>query len=251
MPVLELPNVTLCSVTSVNVAATLAALRACMDQISFAETILFTDIAPSRRANGIRVVPIPRLTSAASYSSFVLSQLGTYIRSTHCLIVQWDGFVIDATMWDPAFLNYDYIGAPWPQFDDGHDVGNGGFSLRSKRLLDACSRPDFVFAHPEDVAVGRLNRAYLEQTHQICFADRRTANRFAFERSEPIGPTFGFHGVFNLIPLFGPDAFWSLYRQLDEPHTVFHDYPLLLRQLNAGRQARLRQAKLTVDWLRH
>ena len=38
------------------------------------------------------------------------------------------------------FLEYDYIGAPWPsnQDDNSHGVGNGGFSLRSKSKLIEC-----------------------------------------------------------------------------------------------------------------
>ena len=53
------------------------------------------------------------------------------------LLIQWDGYVVNPEAWDPAFLGCDYLGAKWYWHDDGMRVGNGGFSLRSRRLLDA------------------------------------------------------------------------------------------------------------------
>ena len=128
---------TLCAASSVNIDATVEALRASADQIDFAECLLFTD-ADVSLPDGIRNIPARRFNSGRDYSHFLLEGLVDHVRTPHCLIVQWDGFVLDAGRWNPAFLDYDYIGAPWPQFHDGHDVGNGGFSLRSARLLQAC-----------------------------------------------------------------------------------------------------------------
>ena len=87
----------------------------------------------------VRVVRIGRLKSASEYSFFVLKALHEYVETQHCLLVQWDGFVTNANAWRPDFLAFDYIGAPWPQFSDGRNVGNGGFSLRSRKLLKACA----------------------------------------------------------------------------------------------------------------
>ena len=247
MPRLELPTVTLCAVTSVNVPATVEALRACLEQVAFADCILLTDrqIEPSEPE--IRRVPIAPLRSSRDYSTFLLSELGHHIATNHCLIVQWDGFVLDADRWDPGFLDFDYIGAPWPQFEDGHDVGNGGFSLRSRRLLEACRDPNFEIGHPEDVAICRTNRSLLEREHGIRFADRATASQFAFERTGTHEGAFGFHGIFNMIPALGADRFWEIYRRLDDPSSAFVDYSLLVRQLGAGRNAQRRRMRLTAD----
>lgn len=245
-----LPTVTLCAATSVNVAATLVALRACLDQIEFAECLLFTDLETPEIPAEIRVVPIPPIRSALGYSEFLVGDFTEFVRSEHCLIVQWDGFVLDAGRWEPGFLAHDYIGAPWPQFSDGWDVGNGGFSLRSKRLLRACRDPRFRFTHPEDVAICRLNRDLLEREHGIRIANRSVAERFAFERGRPTGPTFGFHGIFNVIPALGVDRFWDIYRSLDDRRSVFNDYMLLMHQLGAGRESWTRHARMTFDRLR-
>jgi hypothetical protein len=241
----DLPSVTLCAAASVNVAATVSALRASMEGVAFADCLLFTDADVPVAGTGIRLVPIPRLNSSRDYSDFIVRELGEHIRTSHCLIVQWDGFVIHPERWDPAFLEFDYIGAPWPQFEDGRDVGNGGFSLRSRRLLQACKDPRFILEGPEDVAICRLNRSLLEEQHDIRFADRAIAERFSYERRTPEGPTFGFHGVFNLIDAIGVHCFWDLYRSLDDRKTAFFDYWSILRQLGSA----TRRAKFTADRL--
>ncbi|MEO6359679.1 MAG: DUF5672 family protein [Sphingomicrobium sp.] len=247
---LSLPGVTVCAAASVNLPATLAALQACLDQIDFAECLLFTDKPDLSVPPQVRVVPIPRLRSAADYSALILRDLAEHVRTDHCLVVQWDGFVLDSAQWDPSFLEFDYIGARWPQFDDGHDVGNGGFSLRSRKLLEACRDSAFQPSHPEDIAIGRLNRSSLEQRHNIRFASGAVADLFAFERSVGAGPTFGFHGIFNMIPALGADRFWEIYRSLDEPGSAFVDYRLLVTQLSHGQHAWRRRLKMTFDWLK-
>src|SRR5204863_2475838 len=132
--------------------------------------------------SAIEVVPIPKIISASAYSTFMLGGLVEYVRTDHCLVVQWDGFVLDTEQWDPAFLDHDYIGAPWPQFSDGHDVGNGGFSLRSRRLLEACTALPFDGEVAEDVLICRLYRGELEE-RGFRFAPEPLARRFSFERN--------------------------------------------------------------------
>jgi hypothetical protein len=250
-PKLRLSTVTLCAVTSVNVEATIAALRACLDQVDFADCLLLTDAEVVTDHFGIRIVPIAKLDSSRAYSEFILHELAGHIRTAHCLVVQWDGFVLDAGCWDPSFLEYDYIGAPWPQFDDNCSVGNGGFSLRSRKLLEACCDPAFQASHPEDLAICRINRPLLERRFGIRFADRATAGRFAYERGAPSAFSFGFHGVFNMVPALGTDHFWQIYNSLDNPSTAFIDYRALMRQLGHGRHAFWRRLRLSADWLGH
>jgi hypothetical protein len=105
---LSLPSVTLCALASVNVAATVRALQMCLGKADFAKCLFLTD-APVPSTSGIQVVPIPAIRSAAQYSDFLLRELVRHIRTAHCLVVQWDGFILDAEAWDPGFLNYDQL----------------------------------------------------------------------------------------------------------------------------------------------
>lgn len=245
---LHLPNVTICAATSVNVAATVASLEASLTQVEFADCLLFTD-ADVRPANAaIKVVPTPRISSAEDYSEFLLRQLAPHIASSHCLVVQWDGHVMNADNWDPEFLKFDYIGASWPQFDDGLDVGNGGFSLRSRRLLEICARPDFVPVHPEDVAIGRVNRRQLEALG-IRFAPREMADRFSAERAGDPFTAFGYHGVWLMPKLLGADEFWKIYCSLDDRNTIRHDLTALLKDLSQGPKRKRRVMKMLFDRL--
>lgn len=226
---LSLPQITLCAVSSVNVAATIHAMEASLEKVDFGAAKLFTDADIRSDHPDIIVVPIARLTSSAAYSDFLLSVLADHIETSHCLVVQWDGYVLDARRWRADFLTYDYIGASWPQFDDGHDVGNGGFSLRSRKLMNVCRDPAFQPHHLEDVAIGRINRSWLE-SQGIRFAPTRSADLFSTERSGDLSRSFGFHGAWLMPRVMGLDAFWRLYLGLDDRHTIRHDFLTIVRQ---------------------
>jgi hypothetical protein len=194
--ILTLPQVTLLTVTDVALAATARALTMSQRGVRFGGVLFLSPVPPPRETPAIWR-QIPPLGSRRAYSRFMLHDLAAHIATSHALCVQWDGYVLNAAAWDPAFLDYDYIGAPWPQFADGMIVGNGGFSLRSRRLVEACAVlpvPD----EPEDVAICRTHRQRLE-AQGLRFAPEKVARRFAFERTAPTGQEFGFHGAFNMV----------------------------------------------------
>ena len=117
------------------------------------------------------------------------------------LLVQWDGYVIFPSAWTDEFLAYDDIGARWPFVSDGMAVGNGGLSLRSKRLLNALSSdsaftPDATTG--EDELIARAFRPALETNYGIRFAPEDLADRFSVEIAAITDPTFGLHGLFHM-----------------------------------------------------
>ena len=210
----RLNNVTLVAVTSVALQATADALSASMAQADFGQVLLLSDRAPPAANPGIDWRKVERLGSRLDYSRFMLRDLADHIATDFALCVQWDGYVLDGTAWDPQFLDYDYIGAVWPQFSDGHDVGNGGFSLRSRRLLEACRTLSFDGSIVEDVIIGRLCRTELEG-RGMRFAPASVARRFSYERTRPSGREFGFHGSFNLVRHVPPERALELFRSLE------------------------------------
>jgi len=143
-----------------------------------------------------------------------------HVTTPFVLVFQWDGFVLDPGAWTDAFLDYDYIGAPWEEASapPGRRVGNGGFSLRSRRLLEALQDPALAFdpRRPEDKVICRELRPALEARHGVRFAPVELAARFAFEHLPPPHPTFGFHGHANL-PLAMPEAdLWVALEELPD-----------------------------------
>ena len=244
-----LSQVTLCAATSVNLEATLHAVEHCLSQMEFAACKIFTDSTVRPRNPAIEIVPIGRLRSAADYSLFTLRHIAEHVKTSHCLVVQWDGHILDASRWRNEFLNFDYIGASWPQFSDGRDVGNGGFSLRSRRLMEACKNEGFVALHPEDLAIARTNRAWLE-ARGMCFAPRSVADMFSAERSGDLETSFGYHGVFNMPAALGIEEFWRIYKMLDDRSSIARDFQTLMKSLQYGRNSVTRSLQMIIDRLR-
>ncbi len=193
-------NTTLCVVDCVNHALAERALRLCMAGCIFDRVEWLTDrqlVVP-----GVHTVVIPPIRSFAEYSRFMLKDLLRHVETEYVLVAQWDGYVVNPQAWSPEFLLFDYIGARWDQASrpqqDQQDVGNGGFSLRSRALLQALQDPAIEPSHPEDAAICRIYRRYLEDRHGIVFAPAEVADRFSFEHIEQPTLPFGFHGVTNL-----------------------------------------------------
>lgn len=136
------------------------------------------------------------------YSQYLLKNMWPLIDTTHCIYMQWDSMIMDNSMWTDEFLNYDYIGAPWPWHSPPTNIGNGGFSLRSKKLLDALCDGHIVFRDEEDIAedmiIGNVYRWYLESAHKIKFPPFELAKQFSFEGGTP-RKSWGYHGIWNVF----------------------------------------------------
>jgi len=156
-------------------------------------------------APGIKTVQISPLRSRDEYSAFILHGLARHIETDFVLLVQWDGYVVNPSAWTDDFLDYDYIGAVWGQHQDAFRVGNGGFSLRSKKLLQATQTiPIEGENQNEDELICRKYRPMLESSHGIRFAPESVAEQFSFEIAYPRRMPFGFHGLFNIWLVLEP-----------------------------------------------
>jgi hypothetical protein len=210
---LNLENVTLVSVTSVNLEKTILALKYSMKGIKFNEVLLLTDkdVFP----NDIKTIKIDKLDYIA-YSKFIVYELHKYINTDFALIIQNDGFVINPDKWDDKFLEYDYIGAPFP-IPPSHDnisyrdpfgnlirVGNGGFSLRSKKILSLPTKLNLewkpYFGYYNEDGFFAVHNKHIFEDNGCKFSPVDLAARFSIEKETPetVGVTsFGFHGKSN------------------------------------------------------
>lgn len=94
--------------------------------------------------------------SREEYSNLLISNKNFYnnIPSEIFLIFQTDSMIFSRNKnLINDFLKYDYVGAPWPHEprDNGHKVGNGGFSLRKKSKMLEIMDKESNIGLPEDV----------------------------------------------------------------------------------------------------
>lgn len=211
-----LENITAVSINCVNAQEGINALLYSAKNIQFKELILFTHEEISHP--DIRVVKIDKLASVDQYNDFVLRLNDYYdiLDSDYTLIVQDDGFVTSPELWRNDFLQYDYIGAPWPserswvekQFNQQYmkpgfnQVGNGGFSLRSRKFLELSAHFISCEGAGEDTFLCHRHYGYMLQ-NGINFAPVEVAKQFSWENNIDDWQNpgvldelkhFGFHG---------------------------------------------------------
>ena len=201
----SLPDVTLVSIDTDPVSQSLT--RAAITRtLSIIEPSAIKHFGIESLGVGEEFVMINRFQSIDDYSEFVFKCLWPFCGTERIMIIHWDGHPTNPERWDPKFLDCDYIGAPWAWAQDSFRVGNGGFSIRSKRLIDLCKNvnirrhPEIPYANAEDVVIGRVYRKIFEEVG-LHFANDEVASRFSYETGPVRREVFGFHGPTNL-PLF-------------------------------------------------
>ncbi len=207
-----LPQVTLIAVDgTMNPVATEDSLLRAISLVTFGRVRFLSPTKSNGRPelyDRCEWVEIPP-TTLKGYNQFCLAELHRYVGTSHCLTVQSDSGIVSPMAWDDRWLDYDYIGAPWPPGHSGTDyrVGNSGFCLRSKRLLEATAdlpndtyvwRGQVKASCRDDVITSVMYRPHLESLG-LRFAPVEVAAKFSFESSTPEAPVlsdqFGTHAL--------------------------------------------------------
>tara|TARA_Y100000590_G_scaffold198405_1_gene225318 strand:+ start:907 stop:1608 length:702 start_codon:yes stop_codon:yes gene_type:complete len=209
---INLPDVTLLSATSNEVDAAQLSMRISLHNINFGAAKLLCSSNPKKKYPDIEYISIPPLNNVDSYNQMIFQDLHKYFQTSHCLIVQADSFVVNSDFWDDEFLKFDYIGGPWPDKIEinqnlildlkKNPVGNGGFSLRSRKLVEATAKIDFSSLKfpmkAEDVVI--CYYLYDKMINNgIRFAPPQLAAKFSMENidhlyGQNVNSVFGFHG---------------------------------------------------------
>jgi hypothetical protein len=190
----KLSNVDIVSINCVDPTSSAHAIYYSRRNIEFGKSILITheDI-------DLDDIELHRLDKLDwnGYNDRVLN-LKEHTNNDYVLLIQDDGHVVNPMQWTDEFLNYDYVGAPWP-FEDSwvekqpeklrpylrknfpkNRVGNGGFSLRSKKFLEFSSQYDSCDEWGEDIFL--CNIKYDEAiAYGIKFAPFDLAVKFSYE----------------------------------------------------------------------
>lgn len=160
--------------------------------------------------SGSKFVKIDPIADKNEYSRLMIKEIGKHIETDYFMVIQYDGMPTDSTKWNNDFLKYDYIGAPWPWGPAELRVGNGGFSVRSRKLAELCLGDEVVFNDSnEDTFICHTYREYFEHKG-IKFAPWEVAKDFSAEIPGGKFPTYGFHGTLCL-PFYLNDSHLSFY----------------------------------------
>lgn len=196
MNLLDLRNVTLFTIIfnreEIYLNAVMPVLHYMRNLARFGRVILFTAIPFSDTSPDFEIVVIPP-TDMEGLGIFYLQHLHEHITTPFAMWFQDDGFILEASRWEPEFLAYDFIGAPW---GDG-DVGNTGFSIISQRLLQKLALIPYE-GTPLDFFICKVNKERLEH-EGIRYAPVSVAKRFSTETCNHTEPSFGYHG-WNYCP---------------------------------------------------
>lgn len=126
---LELPEITLIALTNKDYEGHKKAIDISTQHIRF---------------GGVKLIWDESITSIDDWNRKIIYELHRYVDTDFALLIHADGYVIHPERWRPEFLDYDFIGAPWPLPNDDYSyrtpegeivrVGNS-VSLRSKRIM--------------------------------------------------------------------------------------------------------------------
>jgi len=225
---MNLNNVTLICVDGVGKNdSSKKAINKSILNIQFAKVILLTCDNLIKDINA-EIIKIPRM-NWNEYNEFIISKLSNYFDTEFVLLCQDDGYISNYQMWDNKFLDYDYIGAPWPQDlmsqlmynleknvdlngekfqqeiklknynPNNYRVGNGGFSLRSQKLCKFVQQYSNKYTNkPEDNIISIYEKEDIENAG-MKIAPIELAAKFSVESANEFNPnrdrnkTFGFH----------------------------------------------------------
>lgn len=159
----------------------------------------------------VKLIWDDKIKSIDDWNYKIIYELHNYVQTDYAMLVHADGYVINPDAWRDEFLDYDYIGAPWPLPRDNYSyrtpggelirVGNS-VSLRSKKILELPSRlglewKPYYGNTNEDGFLCVHNRTSLE-SEGIRFAPLDIAKYFSREHNIPENEgieTFAFHSL--------------------------------------------------------
>lgn len=217
---LDMSTVTLFCADCVDTDRAERIMRRCTDVANFGAVKMLTSLPTSSPHR----VEIPPITSHNGYSIWMLKRAYLYVDTPKFLVVQHDGFIINAASWEPAWLQYDYMGPLFIQDYTPPLMGSGGFSLRSRKLMEYVNQrlPSWDGSDDEAQRLQAKIGSYEDGVISIRFRNELIGNGFKFspireaikfaqggyptrsclkpeDRSYYFEKPFGFHGGWTTI----------------------------------------------------
>lgn len=193
---LKLPQVTLIAMTGIGykIQEHIDAIKKSCEGIEF---------------GGVKLIQLGSIINVETWNEAIIRELPKYITTDFCILIHHDGYIVNPNLWNPDWLSFDFIGAPWPLPIDNYSyrtnlgtlvrVGNS-VSLRSKKLMDLVATRPMEYHYGNNNEDGQIcvwERDWLEE--QGCkFAPLDVAKYFSkeWEIPENVGiKTFAFHST--------------------------------------------------------
>lgn len=194
----HLDNITLVAVATQDVEETVQAIEYSLKNMQYKSVKLFSHYNPKPDSTAYEFIQIDSFANVGEWGRYVVYELYKYIETTHILLIHADGFVVNPNSWSEEFLDYDYIGAPWPRPTDDFSfrdtygnivrVGNS-VSLRSNRLLSYPSLHNIPwesthgYFHEDGFICTKIK--HLLEAEGMRFAPIEVAARFSHEKPLP------------------------------------------------------------------
>ena len=210
---INLENVTLIALTSVRLPETIKALEHSCRGIKFGAVKLVSDIKPDYLPENITHEFTEKSSNIDEWNYNIIYNLPKHVETDYCILIHDNGFIVNPESWKDEFLEYDYIGAPWPLPNDnfsyrdinGNLIRQGNsVSLSSKKLLDVPNNLNLEwkafhgYTNEDGFICVNYRHKYLEEGCK--FANIDVAKYFSHETMIPeiqgIKP-FAFHNYFG------------------------------------------------------
>lgn len=219
---LDLKNTTLVALTSIKLEKTIKALEYSCRGINFGAVKLISDRRPENMPLYIQHEECPQMSNIDEWNYAAIYELPQHVDTEFVILIHDDGFIVNPSSWTDDFLEYDYVGAPYPLPTDNFSyrdingeiirVGNS-VSLRSKKLIDLAVdldlewKPFHGYYNEDGFICVNYRHKYVE--NGCIFAPIDVAKCFSHESMIPevqgIKP-FAFHrhwGTNRIYPNFG------------------------------------------------
>lgn len=160
---------------------------------------------------GVKLIWDQKIKSIDDWNYKVIYDLWNYVDTDYAMLIHHDGYVINPDLWDDNWLNYDFIGAPWPLPTDNYSyktpkgelvrVGNS-VSLRSKKLMALPSKLGLewrqYYGNTNEDGFLCVHHKDLLEEYGCKFAPLDVAKYFSREHDIPENEgldTFAFHSL--------------------------------------------------------
>jgi hypothetical protein len=162
-----LPDVTLVCTSSVRINEHIRSMLKCSEEIEFGKMLFVSHEKPADLPTNIEFIEYPKIENIMDFNHLMWEDIGWMIETSHSLFCQDHATILNSNLFKQEWLDLDYLGAIWPVVKNSYVAnngevvrnGNGGFSLRSTRLMRLPRQMDWEL---------RQEQSYFNEDGNVC-----------------------------------------------------------------------------------